>query len=225
MRKSSIVKCDNCEKEFLKPDYEIKRTKNNYCSEECRHKAIKAKMVQLVCDNSVCGKLFERPESEVRRSKSDKHYCSRSCAVTCSNTENPKRKLTRLDPTRPHLNKICPECGELMSNTAKLCSKCYKKHNNIFERYTIGEVRSRTNKQKHTPITRSARKKYDKSDKPKYCFICGYDKYYDVCHIKPVASFTDDTKIKNINDLSNLVALCPNHHREFDDNLFSLLNI
>ena len=50
----------------------------------------------------------------------------------------------------------------------------------------------------------------------KTCTICGYDKYYEVCHIKSVSDFSDDSLISEINSLDNLVALCPNHHKEYD---------
>lgn len=56
----------------------------------------------------------------------------------------------------------------------------------------------------------------------KKCFVCGYDSFVEVCHIKKISDFTLDTKISVINDISNLVFLCPNHHWELDNNLISL---
>lgn len=41
------------------------------------------------------------------------------------------------------------------------------------------------------------------------CHICGYDKFVNVCHIKPRFKGGDDL-------LENAVVLCPNHHAEFD---------
>ena len=46
--------------------------------------------------------------------------------------------------------------------------------------------------------------------------VCGYDKTYEVAHIKAVSEFSDDALISEINDINNLIALCPNHHWEFD---------
>lgn len=69
-------------------------------------------------------------------------------------------------------------------------------------------------------IQRLARKIYDMSSKPKKCVVCGYDKHYEVAHIKSVSSFDDNALISEINDIDNLIALCPNHHWEYDnDNL------
>lgn len=65
-------------------------------------------------------------------------------------------------------------------------------------------------------ITRHARKTYEKSDKPKSCCVCGYSKYIDIAHKTPVADFPDDAKVKEINHIDNLVALCKNHHWELD---------
>lgn len=51
----------------------------------------------------------------------------------------------------------------------------------------------------------------------KYCNVCGYDKHYEVCHIKSIASFKSNTSVSIINDLTNLIALCPNCHWEHDN--------
>ena len=52
--------------------------------------------------------------------------------------------------------------------------------------------------------------------------MCGYDNHIEVAHIKPISSFDDNTKLSEINHKNNIVALCPNHHWEFDNNLISL---
>jgi HNH endonuclease len=54
------------------------------------------------------------------------------------------------------------------------------------------------------------------SNKERIC-KCGYSKHVEICHIKEVKSFPDDAKIKEINDPSNLLYLCPNCHWEFDN--------
>lgn len=71
-------------------------------------------------------------------------------------------------------------------------------------------------------IQKYARIVYMNSDKPKKCAICGYDKHFEVVHIKSVSSFSDDTLISEINDIENLVALCPNHHWEYDNTNFDI---
>ena len=72
-----------------------------------------------------------------------------------------------------------------------------------------------------TAIRKLADMIFKKSNKPQQCVICGYDKHIEIAHIKAVSEFSDDAFISEINDINNLVALCPNHHWEFDNGLFS----
>lgn len=45
-----------------------------------------------------------------------------------------------------------------------------------------------------------------------------------MCHIRAVSDFSDDALISEINDISNLIALCPNHHYEYDAGILDLKN-
>lgn len=71
-------------------------------------------------------------------------------------------------------------------------------------------------------IRRDAQEVFNKSNKPKQCEICGYNKHIEIAHIKAVADFDDNTLISEINDISNLIALCPNHHWEYDNGILQL---
>ena len=62
---------------------------------------------------------------------------------------------------------------------------------------------------------------FKKSNRPQKCVICGYDKHIEIAHIKSVSEFSDDALVSEINDINNLVALCPNHHWEFDNGILS----
>ena len=48
-----------------------------------------------------------------------------------------------------------------------------------------------------------------------------YNKHIEIAHIKGVSEFSDDSLVSEINDINNLVALCPNHHWEFDSGQLS----
>ena len=61
-----------------------------------------------------------------------------------------------------------------------------------------------------------------KSNKEQKCAICGYTNHIEVAHIKAVSDFSDNTMIKDINSIENLIALCPNHHWEYDNGLLKL---
>ena len=71
-------------------------------------------------------------------------------------------------------------------------------------------------------IRKHAEKIYKESNKDLKCFICGYDKHVEIAHIKAVSEFTENSLISDINSLDNLVALCPNHHWEYDNNIIKL---
>lgn len=73
---------------------------------------------------------------------------------------------------------------------------------------------------KFTKIRRHARYKCDKIGLLKKCQRCDYDKHVEVCHIKSISSFDENTDIDVVNDLSNIIVLCPNHHWEFDNQNF-----
>lgn len=66
-------------------------------------------------------------------------------------------------------------------------------------------------------IRKNARRTYLASDKPKCCLVCGYSKHIEICHVQGITTFPDETKLIVINDLTNLVALCPTHHWELDN--------
>lgn len=54
-------------------------------------------------------------------------------------------------------------------------------------------------------------------DIPPVCRVCDYRRHVEVSHIKAVSSFTDDVTVARINEVNNLVFLCPTHHWEFDN--------
>jgi predicted restriction endonuclease len=82
---------------------------------------------------------------------------------------------------------------------------------------TLAEaIKNRKDNNRYNQIRRISRKNYLQSDRPKCCEVCGYDKHIEICHIKDIASFSKTTLISEINDLSNLIALCRNHHWELD---------
>lgn len=165
-----------------------------------------------------CKKIIEVQKDKVGKNKISyallKKFCTRECYLI--NIRN-KSKNT---PSRRH-NKC--ECGGVKKITSKVCKKCRGGNVPISES-TYKSYKDRYNDwwSARVPIARNARRVYSASDKPKRCMNCGYDKHYQVCHIKAVSEFDDNTLIKEINDLSNLVALCPNCHWEFDNNLLKL---
>lgn len=72
-----------------------------------------------------------------------------------------------------------------------------------------------------TAIRKLADSIFKNSNKPKECAICGYNKHIEIAHIKGVSEFSNNDLVSQINDIDNLIALCPNHHWEFDSNQLS----
>lgn len=145
-----------------------------------------------------CGNITNNP-----------NFCSRSCSAKSTN-KIPKRKRT----------KKCIHCNELILSNRKKCSKCIAKRQ--LPDYTIKDAiyDSHHRSSAYALIRSRARKVYKESDKPQCCIICNYSKHFEVCHIKPISDFKDNTKISKVNNINNLIALCPTHHWELDhDNL------
>ena len=154
-----------------------------------------------ICIN--CGKVVEVGErqkvSEIRKKK----FCDGSCSAKYNNklrglSVNKKEKVKK--------EKVKKERFEYLLNISKkdLFDKC-----GIYYRF-------RAIIRKHAHFT------YNKNNGDTTCKICGYDKHIQVCHIKSVSSFSDNSLISEINNVENLIGLCPNHHWEFDNGLISL---
>lgn len=77
-------------------------------------------------------------------------------------------------------------------------------------------IKTRKDSNRYTGIRGNARRIFMQSDKPKCCAVCGYDKHFEICHIRDISKFPMDTLISEINALNNLIGLCPNHHWELD---------
>ena len=123
-----------------------------------------------------------------------------------------KTKLTITDKIRNRLNKLGLNVE-------------YIKHNNIrINNLTKQELFSRRSlwQSARSTIQKLARKNYESSDKPKKCIVCDYDKHYEVAHVKSVSDFDDNALISEINDIANLIALCPNHHWEYDNEMLDI---
>jgi hypothetical protein len=142
------------------------------------------------------------------RPTNNPRFCSRSCSVSFNNRKVPKRTKKA---------RQCKYCGTTVADTRTTCDRC-----NPFlvdwTKVTLGEIRERATFQYSARVRQVARNLYRQSNKPKCCLICGYDKHYEVCHKRAIKTFSDKTPIAEVNHLDNLVALCPNHHWEFDNN-------
>jgi hypothetical protein len=145
-----------------------------------------------------CGKETNNPK-----------FCSRSCSASYNNRVSPKRTRTN----------TCKACGTLIVSDRTYCKRCFTKD---WSKIRKKDLKVKQRYQVHSHIRNLARNAYMKAGLPRKCAICGYDLHIDICHIKPIKDFPDDAYIADINDTSNLIALCKNHHWELDHGLFIL---
>ena len=210
-----------------------KRAKGKYtpkCSIKCvaKEQAMKAGPIslQLICTH--CGIEFQRSGAIQRKSarRKSKPFCSKICAnvYRIRHTFAQPRKV--ISP-----QSICQQCNNIFdlymrkdgkywkSRFCKMCLLIKQSRGKLITEYTKGEIMAKHKNWTHGrgKICKHARKTYSRSSKPKICIVCGYDRHYEVAHIKPVADFSNETLISEINHLDNLTALCPIHHWEHDN--------
>jgi len=139
-------------------------------------------------------------------------FCGRSCAASYNNKVAIKRRRT---------NK-CRKCGDAIIAKQTYCGKCWKDVSQAVDmplsqakycKYGTNNV--------NTLVRSRARSKVLQLRRPLRCCVCGYSKHVEVCHIKAVSAFSDDTMLSVINALENLTLLCPNCHWEFDHGEFT----
>lgn len=136
-------------------------------------------------------------------------FCSRRCSAIYNNKKYPKRSP----------EKICKGCSGKTTTGRTYCDSCFKKTLIALDKTTKANYTNRRSYQVHSQIRAWARKSFSGDRK---CAVCGYDKSVHICHIIAIKNFPDDTTISVINDPSNLVALCPNHHWELDNGFITV---
>jgi predicted HNH restriction endonuclease len=65
-------------------------------------------------------------------------------------------------------------------------------------------------------IRKESRKKYIENYANMDCVHCKHSGSTQVCHIKAISEFNKLSLVEDINDLSNLIGLCPNCHIDLD---------
>lgn len=170
--------------------------------------------------SSVC--LFCGEEFSRRKSGSDEmKFCSKSHAASFNNAARPPRDVAVLRRCE-----TCPECGGRRSDSRKdsICRKCRKSADTArINAMTLQEVRDQYSvSQYHAKIRAWSRAAYVGEWA---CLDCGYSLHVDICHVRDVKDFPMSTTVGVVNDPNNLVALCKNHHWEFDNGFLSVSGI
>lgn len=161
----------------------------------------------MKCINPDCAKETNNPK-----------FCSRSCAAIVNNRSTPKRQ--------PEHN--CLTCKKRISNLSRYCSEeCKQKGrmvvgnkylDSVYSTKTLGDLQKQSGDQnKYVRLRNHAQKVFKYSGLDYACCVCGYDKHIEICHLKPINEFSTDVTLTVVNDINNLVALCPNCHWELDN--------
>ena len=167
-------------------------------------------MISQPCHN--CQKLVVRTPKEFAKSRTGRVYCSRSCCATSNNRSMPKRKKSTK----------CIACQEPIRWGYRRCKKCHEQLRRLDQKTLQEATLGRTDATRYTGVRSHARTVYAASGRPKQCAVCGYDKHVEICHIREISAFPPETPVTVVNDLANLVALCPNHHWELDNGLIQM---
>jgi len=178
-----------------------------------------------------CGNIITVPDKGKVKETRVKQFCNSSCFAKFSNVK------------RVSTVKIiyCKRCGKKLYlyrkssgrfSSCKYCKKCRylrirfdsSKFDQQLPGRTKGEMfkKSANYQSARGMIRRHACQVFAVSGIPYVCDVCGYKKHINVCHIRSVADFPDDATVSEINSLTNLVALCPNHHWELDHGFLNL---
>lgn len=205
-------KCLYCNNPIIAPygkqlhDTKIKK----FCSHSCA-----AKYNNMGRNRNPSGKGLIKPEVIIDNISDEdiiKIFYNSKSIKEFSNKLGYKASIANAKHVKERLDLLGLNLRELKNKDINL-NKLTK--GDLFKRYKSWQTARST-------IQKQARLIYQNSDKPKKCICCSYDKHYEVAHIKAVSDFDDNTLISEINNVNNLIALCPNHHWEYDNTDFDI---
>lgn len=126
----------------------------------------------------------------------------------------------------------CLSCGTFCAGSrSSFCLKCYWGEPGAALR---AEKAYESSKRKRDFLAVNARHRYQGirnhghvvmrllGPKDPKCAICGYSTHVELAHLRPLSDFPEDATLREMNDLSNLAWLCPNHHWEQEQGLVVL---
>jgi len=203
-RKFCSIGCSKAKEKKLLVDEYLKNPKHcMYCSKpiDIIGDSVSATKIKKFC-NSTCFGLYNANNIKMKFKEIKRKKCCR-CEADITYMYSGKKE------------KYCKECSE---EVKKERYKIRVEKRTSFVDLTIHDVflLYSTRGSARAMIDNYARKEIVKTYKEKRCLLCGYTKSVDVCHIKAVESFSDNSFISEVNSSSNLIYLCPNHHRELD---------
>ena len=149
----------------------------------------------------------------MRQAKLEEYYTNPRLCKNCDKVIDPNHgeKIANLK----NRNFCCRNCAMLWRNknlpNSKMEALLNKTKGEVYDQYKHRALA-------RTTIGKNANRMAKKYGLKKECFLCGHNNIDDVelCHIKAVSNFPDDTIIAEINSKNNIVYLCINCHRALD---------
>lgn len=125
-----------------------------------------------------------------------------------------------MNPVKTRACKKCNGPYTLKESYSKYCLVCRgetRKENDTGSK-TMGHYRSKTGVVHPSWLMSEIRShcRIINRDRVQACQVCDYDFYVEHAHIRAVSDFPDDALVRDVNDSTNVLLLCPNHHKEFD---------
>lgn len=209
-RKTHIkYNCEVCNVECTKTERAIKKYNHHFCGRKCSLAYLK-----------ISGKQ-RKPEGNCYKCKkpilSSRKYC-----YDCSNMKRilPPNNRTIRGKTKTGLACSlykCSDCETLVSHKEGRCKSCYQKLiEETNQKLLIKDCLYSNDANKHNFIRQHASKVIKALEVERKCCNCGYSKFTEICHIRSIKSFPLDATLNDVNNINNLIILCPNCHAEFD---------
>jgi len=154
--------------------------------------------MQYCCDQ--CDKSFEKIKSYTNHRRSHRFKKDYPTEKYCSDCKSKKS----IDKFSKHWNKKANRYYP-----SSYCKKCTSLRSDIY-RKEHPEWNKRVLKESYS--------KWKKRVSGEICLICGESRILDMAHIIPRKSKNRALRLKWWNQSWNILGLCPNHHRLFDNN-------
>lgn len=138
------------------------------------------------------------------------HLSQRFCSTTCRVSFNSKKWAAANQ-------RICPECGAKCKHTSAVCKLC-QTGSTLCRTKTVGDC-------KDSSEIRNFNRSWNKNLIFLPCQVCNYSLHVELAHIKPISSFSKETLLSVVNDPSNILVLCRNHHWEQEHGFLLLKDI
>lgn len=219
-----VFTCKHCGKNFAKTKKYISKCKYKlpvFCCVECQKEWYeKNSYIEVECKK--CGKRLRILKGDYNKNETKNFFCSHSCSASYNNSNRIRKKIEKA-----HENSKCPICGKAKYYTSELCQECRNKEKRKIKERTLGSFIEghKYLTTKCSLIRKDARRTIVESGKERVCEYCHnheYDDILEVHHIKSILEFENDSTVAEINDINNLVWLCPNHHKMLEMGLIKL---